>query len=56
MQIISAVRYCHEKKIAHRDLKPENFLVEDPIDLSTIPKLKLIDFDLSFQWSSEMVK
>ena len=25
-QILNAVAYLHERKIAHRDLKPENFL------------------------------
>ena len=42
--LISAIRYCHAKKIVHRDLKLENFLfVTDKAD----SEIKLIDFGLS---------
>jgi len=45
-QIIRAIYYMHENKIAHRDLKPENFLfmTKDPIEKNF---LKIIDFGLS---------
>ena len=43
-QILSALNYCHHKKICHRDLKPENFLYEN---LAIDSTLKLIDFGLS---------
>jgi serine/threonine protein kinase len=39
-QICSAVRYCHERKLAHRDLKLENVLIEK------LPKIKVADFGL----------
>lgn len=43
-QLISAVAYCHERKVIHRDLKPENVLVEgDGSDLS----VKIADFGSS---------
>jgi len=43
-QLISAVSYCHERKVIHRDLKPENVLVEgDGSDLS----VKIADFGSS---------
>jgi calcium-dependent protein kinase len=44
LDIVSAVRYCHEAKIVHRDLKPENILFE-----SSEPeaRLKIIDFGTS---------
>lgn len=56
IQIVSAVKYCHSKKIAHRDLKPENFLIVKNSGSEQNPKLKLIDFDLSFQWSNNMMQ
>lgn len=43
-QILSAVAYCHSKRVAHRDLKPENFLFLTP---SQDSPLKLIDFGLA---------
>jgi len=43
-QILSAVEYCHEKKIAHRDIKPENCVFEGKDIDST---LKVIDFGRS---------
>lgn len=39
-QLVSAVKYCHSKKIIHRDIKPENILV---FNNNTI---KLCDFGL----------
>ena len=38
--ILSAVQFCHNKRIAHRDLKPENILVDGD-------SLKIIDFGTS---------
>ncbi|KAI8092414.1 kinase-like domain-containing protein [Gilbertella persicaria] len=41
LQIIDAVDYCHQHKIAHRDLKPEN------ITLGPGLQVKLTDFGLA---------
>ena len=43
-QIILAISYCHNKKIAHRDLKPENLLLLSNDKNSPI---KVIDFGMS---------
>lgn len=40
-QLISAVRYCHNRGVYHRDLKPENLLIDENGDL------KVSDFGLS---------
>lgn len=40
-QLISAVRYCHNRGVYHRDLKPENLLIDEDGDL------KVSDFGLS---------
>ena len=42
-QVLGAINYCHDKKIAHRDLKPENVLLATPKELD----LRLIDFGTS---------
>lgn len=39
-QLLSAVNYLHQNKIAHRDLKPENILLEGTTNLN----ITLIDF------------
>jgi serine/threonine protein kinase len=41
--VLSAVSYCHSKKICHRDLKPENLL----LDSKTNKTIKVIDFGTS---------
>lgn len=43
-QILSAIKYIHDKNIAHRDIKPENILVQIHKSELTI---KLIDFGFS---------
>jgi serine/threonine protein kinase len=40
-QLVSAIRYCHRKKIIHRDIKPENIV------LFGDGTIKLIDFGWS---------
>ena len=49
-QIVTAIKYCHSKKILHRDIKPENILIKfnskkdiENIDLLK-SKVKIIDF------------
>jgi calcium-dependent protein kinase len=44
LDIVTAVKHCHELGIIHRDLKPENLLFENEDPEST---LKLIDFGTS---------
>ena len=43
-QMMSAIAYCHSKKVAHRDLKPENLLL---LDESPNSPIKVIDFGMS---------
>ncbi|XP_062865162.1 serine/threonine-protein kinase MARK1-like isoform X2 [Trichomycterus rosablanca] len=40
-QIVSAVQYCHQKKIVHRDLKAENLLLDADMNI------KIADFGFS---------
>jgi MAP/microtubule affinity-regulating kinase len=40
-QILSAVSYCHKKKVIHRDLKAENLLLDSNLDI------KIADFGFS---------
>lgn len=40
-QIVSGVKYMHDRKIYHRDLKPQNILINDK------KEIKIADFGLS---------
>lgn len=46
---MSAISYCHSKKVCHRDLKPENILIDNKETLS----IKLIDFGTSQKFEDE---
>jgi len=48
-QLLSAISYCHSKKICHRDLKPENVLIDNKETMS----IKLIDFGTSQRFEDE---
>lgn len=53
-QMLGAVKYCHNKKIAHRDLKPENFLILSKPTPGESINLKLIDFGLAIKWKENL--
>jgi MAP/microtubule affinity-regulating kinase len=46
-QILSAVSYCHKKKVIHRDLKAENLLLNSNLDI------KIADFGFSNMFDPE---
>ena len=46
-QLISAIRFWHEKNIVHRDLKPENWLLERKPQPRQKINIKVIDFGTS---------
>ena len=46
LQMLSAIAYCHERRVCHRDLKPENFCFQS---LAADAPLKLLDFGCSKQ-------
>lgn len=46
-QILFAVAYLHENKVAHRDLKLENVLLEEPFVSGGTNRVRLIDFGFS---------
>jgi serine/threonine protein kinase len=46
IDMLSAVKYCHDRKIVHRDLKPENFLMSSQSEYAAV---KLIDFGFAVQ-------
>ena len=35
--VLSALVFLHDRKIAHRDLKPENILIEKKLTLNNLP-------------------
>ena len=43
-ELLSAIEYCHSKRIAHRDIKPENILYASSAEHA---RVKLIDFGLA---------
>ena len=46
-QIVSAVSYCHKKRVIHRDLKAENLLLDENLNV------KIADFGFSNQFDPD---
>eukprot|EP00049_Salpingoeca_infusionum_P011357 m.196647 g.196647 ORF g.196647 m.196647 type:complete len:486 (+) comp14909_c1_seq13:581-2038(+) len=46
-ELVQAVHYCHQNRVAHRDLKPENVLLTSPKCPEGQAHIKVIDFGLS---------
>lgn len=56
-QMVKALEYCHDHKIAHRDIKLENILLattelDESKDEFTITKIKLADFGFAARYPS----
>jgi len=51
-QVLSAVAYCHRKKVCHRDLKPENILL-DSKSTDANNSIKVIDFGASTRFDGK---
>mmetsp|Transcript_19183 Transcript_19183/g.35037 ORF Transcript_19183/g.35037 Transcript_19183/m.35037 type:complete len:484 (-) Transcript_19183:373-1824(-) len=51
-QLLSAVNYLHQNKIAHRDLKPENILLEGSTEIN----ITLIDFGSAISFLNRELK
>lgn len=54
-QVVSAVKFLHERKILHRDLKCENILVCSK-EISAASQVKLVDFGVAKDVSSAMAE
>lgn len=56
-QMLGAVEYLHEMKIAHRDIKPENIVVFFQVNyLLTKDTVKLCDFGWSSIFDKDIMK
>ena len=47
LQLLTAIKYIHEKHIIHRDLKPDNLLFKKKIENDNFKKVLIVDFGLA---------
>ena len=45
-QLLQALAFCHDSRVAHRDVKPDNIMLRDPRDPTHAhdPSIMLVDF------------
>ena len=52
-QLLSAIAYCHKRKIVHRDIKPENVVL---LSNHVNTHIKLVDFGNAEDFKPEEIK
>lgn len=50
---VNGLMYLHRRNVIHFDIKPDNFLLEYPLSLGHLPKIKIADLGLAMYKTEE---